>query len=63
MTEEEIRRALRKALEHKTQQSYARELGISISYLSQVLRGRRPPGPAILNALGLERGRTYRAAR
>jgi transcriptional regulator with XRE-family HTH domain len=38
----------------------AADLGVSSQYLSDVLHGRREPGPKILNALGLERVVTYR---
>jgi transcriptional regulator with XRE-family HTH domain len=34
---------------------YARTLNISAAYLSDVYRGRRDPGPALLEHLGLER--------
>jgi transcriptional regulator with XRE-family HTH domain len=34
---------------------YAKTLNISAAYLSDVYRGRRDPGPALLEHLGLER--------
>ena len=35
--------------------TYAKHLGISAAYLSNVMTGRRPPGPKILVPLGLEK--------
>ena len=35
--------------------AYARELSVSPAYLSDVYRGRRDPGPTLLQHLGLER--------
>lgn len=40
----------------------ARALGISPTYLSDVMCGRRKPGPKILKALGLKRIVTYQIA-
>jgi transcriptional regulator with XRE-family HTH domain len=34
---------------------YARTLNVSAAYLSDVYRGRRDPGPTLLEHLGLER--------
>jgi len=42
-----------------TQESAAKSLGISPQYLSDVLKGRREPGPKVLKALGLVRKVTY----
>lgn len=42
------------------QSAWARSRGISPSYVSEVLAGRRDPGKLILDALGLERVVTYR---
>lgn len=38
----------------------AREWGVGPSYISDLLDGRRAPGPKILGPLGLERVRTVR---
>lgn len=35
------------------QKAFASQHGVSQAYISDVLRGRREPGPAILNTLGL----------
>lgn len=42
------------------QAKLAETLEVSLSYLNDILRGRREPGPKILAALGLERVVTYR---
>ncbi len=42
--------------------AWAKAANVSESYVSDVLRGRREPAPAILDALGLERVLTYRKA-
>ena len=42
-----------------SQRAWAAAHGLSVSYLSDVLLRRRPPGPAILRALGLRRIETY----
>lgn len=46
---------LRKADEHGSQTALARYLGISSSYLSDVIKGKRDPGASVLDALGLAR--------
>jgi predicted transcriptional regulator len=43
-----------------SQVSVAADLGIKPSYLCDLLKGRREPGPKVLKALGLERIVTYR---
>ena len=53
--------------EHGTQKEAAEELGISQSYLSDLIRHARQPGPDILRKLGLRKTVVYvedeRAAR
>jgi transcriptional regulator with XRE-family HTH domain len=55
----ELRRDLRKACRSKTQKAFARELGVSLSYLNEVIGGRKEPGRKILTALGLQRQMVY----
>jgi transcriptional regulator with XRE-family HTH domain len=55
----QLRAELAKRCQHKTQQALARELGVSVSYLSQVIRGRKAPGRKVLEALGLRREANY----
>lgn len=42
------------------QKDLAKALGVSPSYLSDVMNGRREPGPMILSRLGLRRQVVYR---
>jgi hypothetical protein len=46
-----------------SQQAFARSIGISPTYLSDVLNARREPGDAILRALGLRKQVRYVDAR
>jgi hypothetical protein len=56
LSDEKIRAELRKACaEAGTQKAWADSHGISCSYVTDVLLGRRGPGKAILDALGCER--------
>lgn len=51
------------ALKHATghsQAAWAKKHGLSPAYVSDVINGRREPGKAILEALGLERVVSYR---
>ena len=41
----------------------AEELGISAVYLSHIYNGKRDPGPAVLDKLGLQRETVYWVAR
>lgn len=51
----DVRAQLRKMVkELGTQRAVAEKLGIGRQYLSDVLSGKRDPGPAVLNALGLK---------
>ena len=34
---------------------YAKALGVTVAYLSDIYRGRRDPGPAVLKCLGLKK--------
>lgn len=45
-----------------SQRAWARQHGISLGYVNDVLLGRREPGPAILAALGIVREVRYRPA-
>lgn len=42
------------------QGAWARERGVSATYVSDVIQGRKEPGDKVLAALGLERVVTYR---
>jgi transcriptional regulator with XRE-family HTH domain len=59
MTESEvISRVRAKVSEAGSMRELARRWGVSISYLSDILNGRRAPGVTILGHLGLERVKT-----
>ena len=45
----------KRVAEFGTQAALAKDIGITPQYLSDVLRGRRTPGPAIRNYLDVER--------
>lgn len=56
MSLEEVRNALRGKVEAAgSMRAHAREIGVSPSYLNDVLNGNRLPGPAVLAHLGLVR--------
>lgn len=60
MTKQAVLDKLRGKLKPYGQQKEAASaLGVSPQYLSDVLSGKRDPGPAILKALGLRRAITY----
>ena len=70
MNTESVLEMLRKACaEHGSIRAWARENKLSPMYVSDVLRGKRDPGPGLCAALGLERQlvverkATYRKAR
>lgn len=52
---EQVLRTLRKFIGENDQKTAAKKLGVSPSYLSDVLTGRREPGKKMLNALGMKR--------
>lgn len=53
---------LRKKQGDRTAKELAEELEITPQYLSDIYLGRREPGPAVLDRLGLERDVIYREA-
>ena len=62
LTEEQARERLQERLDLAggTQTALARELGVSLPYLNDVLHGRRELAGKVLDALGLERVISYR---
>jgi DNA-binding transcriptional regulator YdaS (Cro superfamily) len=63
MKADEMRALLRKACERAGSQSaFARKVGVSVAHVNAVLHG-KPPGPVILEALGLEAITEYRKIR
>ena len=60
MTEDDVRKLLRKACDTAgSQQAWANANNVSAPYVSDVLCQRREPGPAILSALGLRAETLY----
>jgi hypothetical protein len=59
MTEQEIKQELRSRVSDETLKTVAGELKVSVSYLHDVVRGRRKPGRKILKGLGLARRVEY----
>jgi hypothetical protein len=51
----DILKMLEIKLKTRTQTALAKEIGIKISYLNDVLHRRTQPGPAILDYLGFKR--------
>ncbi len=58
MTANEVRALLREDIGDASAASWAASHGLTRQYLSDVLRGRRDPGPTILDALGLNKAQT-----
>lgn len=59
-TLDEVRKLLKEAA-WESQRYFAQEHGFGAQYLNDVIKGRRTPGPKILDALGLEQVILYRA--
>lgn len=60
MTKQDVLKRLRVAIKpYPNRQTAASALGLAPAYLSDVLNGRRAPGPKILEALGLEKNIHY----
>lgn len=53
----------RTVAKYGTQAAAADALGVSPAYLSDLMQGKREPGPKVLHALGLEKVTTYRKAK
>lgn len=54
MTEDDVRALLRKKTAGRKAVHWARENGVSQSYLSEFMSGSKGVGPQIIDALGLE---------
>lgn len=59
LTEAGVRQILLAMIEKRTQASLAAEIGISRSFLNEVIRGTRPPTGEILRFLNLDRRVVY----
>lgn len=60
MTAEEFRTYLKEQVKHfGSQRAFAKHCGVHEAFLSDIIRGRRDPGPKLLWALGFRRVITY----
>ena len=59
MNADEVRQILRNKIGDGTQSDLAKKMGISPSYLNDILNGLREPGGGVLDALGLRRVADY----
>ena len=59
LTQNEVRAHLRAIVKTRTQASLADEIGISRSFLNEVIKGTRPPTGKILDHLGLRAQTVY----
>ena len=61
MNETDVRAAAQKAVSaYPSQRAAADAIGIGYSYLTAILKGKQPPGRAILHFLGIRREIRYR---
>ena len=59
MTEVEIRQEIRRRASDKTLTDVARDMGLSVQYLHDVIKARRKPGRKLLKAMGLRKNVEY----
>jgi hypothetical protein len=59
MTANEVREMLREHVGEGTQVELAKKMGISPTYLNDILQGAREPGGCVLDWLGLKRVADY----
>jgi hypothetical protein len=59
MDHQDIRKQLKTMVSEGTLKSVSDQLSVSVSYLHDVVRGRRKPGKKILKGLGIERRVEY----
>lgn len=55
LTLQELREVIRQMIGSGTQKEYALTIGVSNSYLNDILNGHREPNPKFLNAIGYRR--------
>ena len=58
MTEADFIELLKRQQKGLSLRAYAKRMGVSVAYLSDVYRGRRAPGPKLLGLNGFARRRT-----
>ena len=59
MTKDQLISKLKEIIQGGSQRSCAQQLGISEAYLSDILSGKRDPGPKLLEPIGLIRVVSY----
>ena len=59
LTEQEVVAKMREIIKTRTQASLAAEIGVSRSFLNEVIKGTRPPTGKILDFLGLRAQTIY----
>lgn len=55
LTKEDVLARLRKRQGKKSIRAFASELGLTPAYISDIYRGRRDPGPSVLQLLGIRK--------
>ena len=58
-TVEELLQIMRRVQGEKTNTAFAKELGISKQYLTDIYNGRKEPGDSVSTALGFQRSTAY----
>lgn len=58
---DEVREMLERWADGRTYTALAGEAGTSIAYVSQVMNGKKEPGPELLKMLGVEKRVVYRS--
>jgi hypothetical protein len=59
MTKDAVIRLLKQKQGDRSLREFAREVGVTAAYLSDIYQGRREPGPAIQRYLGVRREIRY----
>ena len=59
MNDVELRQEIRKRMNGGTLTDLAKQLGVSVQYLHDVVKNRRKPGRKLLKGMGLERKVEY----
>jgi hypothetical protein len=55
LTHEDVVERLRSVTQESSMTAVANEIGVSLPYISEILRGRRPLGPRVIDYLGYEK--------
>jgi transcriptional regulator with XRE-family HTH domain len=63
LTQSQVIKLLKKHQGERSLRQFARDIGTSAAYLSHIYAGKREPGPAVLEKLGLQKELVYSVAR